>query len=357
MSIFEAMSAENFCGLCGIDFVEFSSSEPEKLHKLFIEFGFSLTHKHKSKNIDLYRQNDITFMVNKEKNSFAWHFSKAHGPSACSMGWRFENAEKGFEAALKRGAKPATKSDFANSDGTGIPAIMGIGDSLIYFVDHFQDPHRYENMGFIKHDKPVIQATKDFIVVDHLTNNVEKGTMSQWADFYKNIFGFYEIRYFDIRGSQTGLTSFALRSPDGSFCIPINEADEQKSQINEYLREYNGPGIQHIAFLTDNILGSLKKMEGTKVEMLDIDDEYYQSIFDRVPNVKEDHKEIRKRNVLIDGDDKGYLLQIFTKNIIGPIFIEIIQRHNNLTFGEGNFTALFRAIERDQEKRGVFQKN
>lgn len=347
--------SENFCGLKGIDFVEFTSPEPEKLHQLFLEFGFSLTHQHKEKKIDLYKQNDITFLVNKEKDSFAWHFSKLHGPSACAMGWRFENAKKGHDIAIKRGAKNATKTDFHFNDGTTVPAIMGIGDSLIYFIDNYSDPKRYENMGFIPHEKPILQQAKGFTIVDHLTNNVEKGTMHKWADFYKSIFGFYEIRYFDIRGNQTGLTSFALRSPDGSFCIPINEADEHKSQINEYLREYNGPGIQHIAFLTDNILESLKKMEGTGVRMLDIDDEYYASVFKRVPNVKEDHKEIQKRNVLVDGDDKGYLLQIFTQNIIGPIFIEIIQRNNNLTFGEGNFTALFRAIERDQEKRGVFK--
>ncbi len=347
--------SENFCGLKGIDFVEFTSPEPEKLHQLFLEFGFSLTHKHKEKKIDLYKQNDITFLVNKEKDSFAWHFSKLHGPSACAMGWRFENANNGHAAAIKRGAKNATKTDFHFNDGKNVPAIMGIGDSLIYFIDNFTDPKRYEKMGFIPHEKPIIQAGKGFTIVDHLTNNVEKGTMQKWAEFYKSIFGFYEIRYFDIRGNQTGLTSFALRSPDGSFCIPINEADDHKSQINEYLREYNGPGIQHIAFLTDNILDSLKKMEGTGVRMLDIDSEYYANVFNRVPNVKEDHKEIQKRNVLVDGDDKGYLLQIFTQNIIGPIFIEIIQRHNNLTFGEGNFTALFRAIERDQEKRGVFK--
>ncbi len=180
--------------------------------------------------------------------------------------------------------------------------------------------------------------------------------MERWSRFYKDVFGFEEIRYFDIRGAKTGLTSYALRSPDGSFCIPINEADEAKSQINEYLDEYKGPGIQHLAFLTDDILASLRALEGTPIEFLDMDRDYYAAVFERVPNVAEDRFEIARRNVLVDGDAAGYLLQIFTKNLIGPIFIELIQRHNHLAFGEGNFGALFRSIERDQVKRGYLKE-
>jgi 4-hydroxyphenylpyruvate dioxygenase len=208
------------------------------------------------------------------------------------------------------------------------------------------------DLGFREIQNPIRVASKGFLAIDHLTNNVEKGTMQKWADFYKNVFGFTEVRYFDIRGAKTGLTSYALKSPDGSFCIPINEGTEAKSQINEYLEEYRGPGIQHLAFLTQDILSSLQMMEGTSISCLDIDDEYYREVFDRVPHVKENHSEIQKRNVLVDGDEEGYLLQIFTKNLIGPIFIEIIQRNNHLSFGEGNFGALFRSIERDQMKRG-----
>jgi 4-hydroxyphenylpyruvate dioxygenase len=190
--------------------------------------------------------------------------------------------------------------------------------------------------------------------VDHLTNNVENGTMKATIDFYERVFGFTQVRYFDIRGAKTGLTSFAMRSPCGTFCIPINEAKEEKSQINEYLREHRGPGVQHLAFLCDDILGSLRAMEGTPIDFLDIDDDYYREVFGRVPNVREDHADIQRRQVLVDGDDAGYLLQIFTKNLIGPIFIELIQRENHHSFGEGNFGALFRSIERDQAKRGVF---
>ena len=177
--------------------------------------------------------------------------------------------------------------------------------------------------------------------------------MADWTTFYKEIFGFEEVRYFDIRGAKTGLTSYALRSPCGKFCIPINEGTEYDSQINEYLREYKGPGVQHLAFTTEDIITSVSSLEESSIETLDIDNEYYEEVFDRVPNVTEDHKRLQDLDILVDGDDEGYLLQIFTKNIIGPIFIEIIQRKNHQSFGEGNFGALFRSIERDQEQRGV----
>lgn len=345
--------SENYLDLDGIEFVEFASPHPEKLHKLFLEFGFSRTHRHLKKKVDLYRQNDIVFLVNAEPESFAWKFSKAHGPSACSMGWRVKNAPRALKIALERGAKTGKGGDFTGAAGQSLPAIAGIGDSLIYLIDNYSDSNRYEAMGFEKLARPDLVESKGFEYVDHLTNNVEKGTMAALSDFYKNVFGFTEIRYFDIRGVKTGLTSYALRSPCGKFCIPINEADEAKSQINEYLHEYKGPGIQHIALMTSDILETLEKMRKTSVQMLDIDDEYYKTVFQRVPNVSEDKERIRNFNVLVDGDEKGYLLQIFTKNVIGPIFFEIIQRKNNLSFGEGNFEALFRSIERDQMRRGV----
>ncbi len=340
---------KNPVGLCGIDFVEVTSPDPDALHRLLQAFGFSKTMRHASKDIDVYQQGDITFLLNREKRSFAASFSAAHGPSICAMGWRVHDKKKALAAAAARGARVRPEGDHSVDDA----CIFGIGDSLIYFIDDRDLSRR----GFVPHEKPELVAGKGFTVVDHLTNNVAKGTMLTWASFYKEVFGFTEVRYFDIRGAKTGLTSYALRSPDGSFCIPINEADEKKSQINEYLDEYKGPGIQHLAFLTDDILASLRALEGqAEIQMLDIDDEYYATIYDRVPQVSEDRAEIRRRNVLVDGDHEGYLLQIFTKNLIGPIFIEIIQRKNHLSFGEGNFGALFRSIERDQEKRGVFEK-
>lgn len=343
---------KNELGMIGIDFVEFAGQRREIFEKIFLAFGFSKKAKHQSRAVDYYNQNDIHFFLNHEKNGFADSFEKIHGPSLCAMGWKFENPMRAFELALSRGARPAS-SEWKKSNGKWVPAIFGIGDSLIYFVEANTSSHHYQDFGFVELENPTVVRDCGFTRIDHLTNNVYKGTMSQWADFYKNIFGFEEVRYFDIRGMKTGLTSYALRSPFGSFCIPINEAEESKSQINEYLEEYKGPGVQHLAFLTDDILSSLDHINHQAIQMLDIEEDYYQEIFNKFPHVTEDHAEIKKKNVLVDGDEDGYLLQIFTKNLIGPIFIEIIQRKNHSSFGEGNFGALFRSIERDQMKRGV----
>lgn len=341
----------NHLNLRGIEFTEFSSDDPKALHELFLAFGFSRIMRHKSKKIDLYRQNQITFLLNYEATSFGTDFYKKHGPCVSSMGWRVDDAKFALENGVKRGATASTTCDY-DMKGENIPAIKGIGDSNIYFIDQFKSESLYEDMGFEKLENPDMVQNLGFEFIDHLTNNVEQGTMQKWSDFYKDVFGFYEVRYFDIRGAKTGLTSYALRSPDGSFCIPINEGTESKSQINEYLEEYKGPGVQHIALHTSDIIHSVGSLNSTNVETLDIDDEYYQEVFDRVPNVSEDHKKLQELQILVDGDQEGYLLQIFTKNIIGPIFFEIIQRKNHLAFGEGNFGALFRSIERDQEKRG-----
>ncbi|MBT9555452.1 MAG: 4-hydroxyphenylpyruvate dioxygenase, partial [Myxococcales bacterium] len=309
--------AKNPCGLRGIGFVEFATKEPEGLASLFRAFGFSRTERHQHLAVDVWAQNDITFLLNHDVRTFGAGFFERHGPSICAMGWRVDDAAAAFQAAVARGARPYTGSGATVS----VPAIYGIGDSLIYFMD---GSHTLEAT-FRPHPEPVLVPQKGFTAIDHLTNNVHKGTMQSWASFYKDVFGFTEVRYFDIRGVKTGLQSFALRSPDGSFCIPINEGNEQKSQIEEYLREYQGPGIQHLAFLTKDLLGSLDALDGSGIEMLDIDDDYYATVFDRVPNVTEDRGRIRRHSVLVDGDAEGYLLQIFTKNLVGPIFIELIQ--------------------------------
>lgn len=343
---------KNELGLCGIDFVEFSSHKPQFLEDLFFAFGFSKIKKHQEMDIEYFKQNDIHFFVNKQKNSFAEKFTNAHGACISSMGWRFKDPQAAYKKALEKGAK-AAEGDFKNKKGERIPAIFGIGESLIYFMSESSHKEAYQDLGFITHPQQMLQPAKGFLAIDHLTNNVYNGTMNIWSDFYKNIFGFEEVRYFDIRGAKTGLTSYALRSPCGSFCIPINEAKESKSQINEYLEEYKGPGVQHLAFLTDDILTSLEALKGSPIQTLDIEEDYYKDIFSKFPHVTEDHQRIQDFNVLVDGDEEGYLLQIFTKNIIGPIFIEIIQRKNHYSFGEGNFGALFRSIERDQMKRGV----
>ncbi|MFZ5841591.1 MAG: 4-hydroxyphenylpyruvate dioxygenase [Pseudomonadota bacterium] len=349
-----AVSTSNPIGLRGIEFTEFCGDGAVNLDRLLLAFGFSRLRRHPRKDVTYYRQNDIHFLINREAQGFSARFAAAHGPSICSMGWRVDNAEQALAVAVSRGAVAARADDKTYP----YPAIYGIGDSLIYFIDRFAETKNSEQdsiwqRDFIALDQPLLQPDKGFLTVDHLTNNVPPGEQQKWASFYKDIFGFTEVRYFDIQGVKTGLTSYALRSPDGSFCIPINQPKDDKDQIAEYLREYRGPGVQHLAFLTRDILASLDQLDKTAIETLDIDRDYYRDVFDRVPNVKEDHQRIEQHQVLVDGDEQGYLLQIFTKNLIGPIFIEIIQRENNLSFGEGNFGALFRSLEKDQERRGV----
>lgn len=346
---------DNELGIQGIEFIEFASPDPKSLHELFLKFGFSRLKTHRDLKADYYSQNDIHFILNRENGSFADQFKKLHGPSISSMGWRVKNADRARAIACKRGAIPFEKGDYFDRRGYRIPALYGIGESVIYLIEDYERPDRYERLGFEDLENPDRVPEKGFLQIDHLTNNVPKGTMNQWADFYKRVFGFTEVRYFDIRGAKTGLLSYALKSPCGSFCIPINEGTENKSQINEYLEEYKGPGIQHLAFLTEDILSSLDKLQGTGIQTLNIEPEYYQTIYDRVPQVTEDREKIKKYNVLVDGDNEGYLLQIFTKNVVGPIFIELIQRKNHFSFGEGNFGALFRSIERDQMQRGYLK--
>ena len=346
------MSQINPCGLRGIEFTEFCGPDLQHLEDLFWAFGFSKLRRHAHNDIRYFRQNDIHFLLNGEREGHSAQFARRHGPAISAMGWRVDDAQAALQAAVARGAVevPAAMKDHA------YPAVWGIGESVIYFIGAdlaASAPLSLYERDFVALEQPLVQPDKGFLVVDHLTNNVPPGEQDRWASFYRDIFGFTQVRYFDIQGVKTGLTSFALRSPDGSFCIPINQPKDDKDQIAEYLREYKGPGVQHLAFLTTDILASLDALAGSPIETLEIDADYYAEVFDRVPGVREDHARLQQHQVLVDGDEQGYLLQIFTKNIIGPIFIEIIQRANNLGFGEGNFGALFRSLEKDQERRGL----
>jgi 4-hydroxyphenylpyruvate dioxygenase len=338
----------NPCDVRGLAFIELASPDPDAIHRLLLAFGFSRTMRHLEREVDLYQQGDIVMLLARRRSGFASRFAAAHGPSICSMGWRVGDADRAAATAVVRGARPAD-GDHRRRGGRALPAVFGIGDSLLYFI---ASGDTWADLGFTALAHPDRVPDNGFRAIDHLTNNVPRGELARWAAFYEQVFGFAQVRYFDIRGEKTGLHSFALRSPCGTFCIPINEGTEAKSQINEYLEEYNGPGIQHLAFLTDDLLGSLAKLEGSPITFLDIDADYYRDVFARLPNVREDRAEIARRNVLVDGDDRGYLLQIFTHNLVGPIFIELIQRRNHASFGEGNFGALFRSIERDQQRRG-----
>jgi 4-hydroxyphenylpyruvate dioxygenase len=344
----------NPIGLKGIEFLQFTTHEPEYMDGILKDLGLSKLMRHREKEFFYYRQNDIHILVNHGASGFERAFAEQHGASVCAMGWRVKDAQAAYEAAIQRGAKPFLPGKIGACD-LSLPAVYGIGDSIIYFVGETESAGAsyLPAQGFVPLESPELVPDKGFIRIDHLTNNVYKNTMSYWADFYKGIFGFTEVRYFDIKGQKTGLTSFALKSPDKTFSIPINEGNESQSQIEEYLREYRGPGVQHIAFLTADLPSSVEKLAGSRIETLDINPGYYQEVFQRVPNVVEDPQRLERLQILVDGDEKGYLLQIFTKNLFGPIFIEMIQRKNHQAFGEGNFTALFESIERDQERRGV----
>lgn len=339
---------ENPVGLDGIEFVEFASTSNKNLEPVFTSFGFEKIGRHKAKAVDLYRQGDINFLYNHDPKSFASSFCELHGPCISSMGWRVKNASKAFETAVSRGAKPY--SGDRSKLVSDAPAIYGIGDSLIYFIDQYGSTNIYDdNYNLTKKDV----KGKGYIRVDHLTNNVPKGEMQKWCDFYEKIFNFKEKRFFDIKGQKTGLISKVMVSPGQKICIPINEPTEGKSQIQEYIDEYKGSGIQHLALLTPDIISSIDMTRKDGIDFLDTPDTYYKMIPERGLDVTEPIGRLKDLKILVDGDEKGYILQIFTKNLMGPIFFEVIQRKNHDGFGDGNFQALFDAIERDQMDRGV----
>ena len=351
----------NPMGTDGFDFVEFAAPDPEQLHALFRAMGFSAVARHKRIAATLYRQNDANFVVNEQPGSFAAGFAKQHGPAAVGFAIRVKDSAAAFADAQRKGAKPHPAR--GEQLAFRVPAIEGIGGSVLYFVDEYAGSPS-GSKDFYARDfeylAGVAQAPAGVGLgyVDHLTHNVEQGRMDTWAGFYEKLFNFREIRYFDIKGVKTGLLSRAMTSPDGKVRIPINESADDKSQIAEYLRQYQGEGIQHIALHTDDIYATVKRMRELGVAFQVTPDTYYEMVDERVPGHGEDLERMKGLNILIDGDredEKGkhLLLQIFTQNVIGPIFFEIIQRKGNEGFGEGNFRALFLSIERDQMKRGV----
>lgn len=336
----------NPLGTKGFAFIEFAAADTGFLVKLFEGFGFKKRGQHKAKNVQLYSQGAVDLLINAEAGSYADDFQRIHGPSVPAMGWLMENAQKAHQGALEKGAENAAESA---RKSIAAPAIVGIGGSLIYFVDsrtweaEFTLDPTYKNNN---------AAGLEFI--DHLTHNVRFGSMDKWYGFYHDLFNFNEIRYFDIEGEQTGLVSRAITSPCGKITIPLNESDDAKSQINEYIERYNGEGIQHIAFHTSDICHTIDYLRRHGQKFLGVPDTYYEALDDRVPNYDEQLDDLRKRGILVDGEKQGkeYLLQLFTTDAIGPVFFEIISRKGHKGFGEGNFKALFEAIERDQMKRG-----
>ncbi len=344
---------DNPAGTDGFEFVEYTAPDPELLRTLFERLGFPVTARHRSKNVTLHRQGDINFIINAEPGSFGQRFAQVHGPSACAMAFRVKDAAYAYRRCLELGAKPVETP--VGPMEINIPAIEGIGGSLIYLVDRYGE-HTIYDVDFVPVETPSTIRSAGLTCIDHLTHNVARGNMNKWAGFYEKLFNFREIRYFDIEGQKTGLLSRAMTSPCGRIRIPINESQDDKSQIEEYLREYRGEGIQHIALGTDDIFNTVDVLRSQGVQFQDTPDTYYEGIDARVPGHSEKLDELCKRRILIDGNPEkgeGLLLQIFTQNVIGPIFFEIIQRKGNEGFGEGNFKALFESIELDQIRRGV----
>ena len=344
---------DNPMGTDGFEFVEYAAPDPGLLRELFAKLGFPVTAHHRSKDVTLHRQGDVNFLINAEPDSFAQRFARDHGPCVCAMAFRVRDAAAALTRAVELGATPA-ETDVRPME-LNIPAIEGIGGSLIYLVDRYGDNTIYD-VDFEPVGGDDAKADAGLTYIDHLTHNVYRGNMDKWAGFYERLFNFREIRYFDIEGKRTGLLSRAMTSPCGKIRIPINESQDDKSQIEEYLREYRGEGIQHVALGTDDIYATVDRMVANGVDFQDTPDTYYEQVDARVAGHGEDLDAMRQRRILIDGaptEGQGLLLQIFTKNVIGPIFFEIIQRKGNEGFGEGNFRALFESIELDQMRRGV----
>lgn len=342
----------NPIGLHGVDFIEYSGHDAIHFETLFQRLGFTELAQIPGKKIKLFRQGDINFILNHESNTFAAKFAELHGPSACATGFRVADAKQAFETALKRGARAYDGSQESRG-ATPYLAIHGIGESLIYFIDEATHKDLYEKQFGMKESARQFPLGNGLRHIDHFTNNVPVGEMQKWCDFYQKVLGFYEARYFDIKGKKTGLISKVMKSPDGLFSVPINEPTDSKSQIQEYLDEYKGSGIQHIAMTTNDIITTLEDLKAKQIEFLNPPPAtYYEQLTGRLAQVTEDIKRLQKNAILVDGDTTGYLLQIFTKNVIGPIFYEVIQRKGHDGFGDGNFQALFDAIEADQKARG-----
>jgi 4-hydroxyphenylpyruvate dioxygenase len=348
-------TADNPLGLNGFEFCEFTSPDPDAMAAQFEQLGFVAASTHPTKNITRYKQGRINLLLNRESDSQAADFRALHGASASGMAFRVANAKEAYDYALANGAKAVDAGRGALGEGSF--AIEGIGGSYLYLVhDQAASGTLYDDWDQVPGAE---QAERENSVgldlLDHLTHNVRRGEMRTWASFYGRLFGFQEQKYFDIKGQATGLFSQAMIAPDRAIRIPLNESQDDKSQIEEYLREYGGEGIQHLALSTENIFDTVEKLRARGVKLQDTIETYYELVDKRVPGHGEDLERLRKNRILIDGDveNEGILLQIFTENLFGPIFFEIIQRKGNEGFGNGNFQALFESIELDQIRRGV----
>jgi 4-hydroxyphenylpyruvate dioxygenase len=352
---------DNPMGLCGFEFVEFASPTPGILEPLFEQLGFQNVARHRSKDVDLYRQGEINFIVNREPKSVAAYFAAEHGPSACGMAFRVRDSHQAYARALELGAQPVEVP--TGPMELRLPAIRGIGGAPLYLIDRFGEGASIYDIDFEYLDgvdrHPRGHGLK---VIDHLTHNVYRGRMAHWGNFYEHLFNFRELRYFDIKGEYTGLTSRAMTAPDGRIRIPLNEeASSSTGQIEEFLMQFNGEGIQHIALLAEDLPATVDRLREAGVPLMTAPpDTYYEMLDERLPDHGQDVDALRARGILIDGicDDEGrrLLLQIFSGTLLGPVFFEFIERQGDEGFGEGNFKALFESMERDQIRRGVLKE-
>jgi 4-hydroxyphenylpyruvate dioxygenase len=348
-----AQQIPNPLGTDGFEFVEFTGPNPTRLAEQFEQLGFVAVGRHRNKDVTHYRQGDINFILNAEDAGPASEFADQHGPSANAMAFRVADAGQALTEAVARGAK-AVENRVGPME-LNIPAIEGIGGLLIYLVDRYGASSIYD-VDFEPIEGATPRTDVGLTYIDHLTHNLYRGNMDKWGAFYEDIFGFRETRYFDIEGKLTGLFSRAMTSPCGKIRIPLNESQDDQSQIEEFLQRYRGEGIQHIALGTDDIYTTVDVLSASGIPFQDSPDTYYEALDSRVPDHGEPLEELKARRILLDGaprDGQGLLLQIFTQDTIGPIFFEIIQRKGNEGFGEGNFQALFESIELDQIRRGV----
>jgi 4-hydroxyphenylpyruvate dioxygenase len=351
---------DNPMGLMGFEFVEFASPTPDLLEPLFEKLGFTLVARHRSKDVLLYRQGQINFIVNREPKSQAAYFAAEHGPSACGLAFRVKDSHKAYARALELGAQPV---DIPTGPmELRLPAIKGIGGAPLYLIDRFEDGQSIYDIDFEflpgVDRRPRGHGLK---LIDHLTHNVYRGRMAFWAGFYEKLFNFREIRYFDIQGEYTGLTSKAMTAPDGLIRIPLNEEAKQGGgQIEEFLMQFNGEGIQHVALICDDLVSTVDALQMAGVPLLTApNDIYYEMLDERLPGHGQPVAELQARGILLDGTTQGnhprLLLQIFSQTLLGPVFFEFIQRKGDEGFGEGNFKALFESLERDQIRRGAIE--
>ena len=353
---------ENPMGLDGFEFVEFASPDPSILENAFGLLGFTEVAHHRSKDVTLWRQGNINFIINNEIGSRAYYFAREHGPCACGMAFRVRDAQKAYSLALEQGAEPVEIE--TGPMELRLPAMKGIGGATVYLIDRYEDGTSIYDIDF-NYIEGVERHPKGcgFDVIDHLTHNVYRGRMQYWADYYEKLFNFREIRYFDIKGKHTGLLSKAMMAPDGKIRIPLNEeASKGTGQIEEYLMDFNGEGIQHIAFSCDNLIECWDRLQKQGIDFMTAPPAtYYEMLEERLPGHGEPIDELQPRGILLDGttdgDEPRLLLQIFSANMVGPTFFEFIQRKEDDGFGEGNFKALFESIERDQVARGIVDAN